>query len=141
MFNIRVYGLFIYNRQILISNEIYKGHSIVKFPGGGLKPGEGILDCFLREIKEETGQTPVSFSQYYISEQYQASAFDPKQEVICIYYKASLPNPCNIEVTNLKEEGSYIQDIKWMSLDSFNAEILTFPIDKKVFDMLHRNSR
>ena len=41
-FNIRVYGLLINDRnEILVSDEFRMGVFMTKFPGGGLKFGEG----------------------------------------------------------------------------------------------------
>ena len=54
-FNIRVYGLLFHGGSVLVSDEMVQGRRITKFPGGGMMPGEGTLDCLRREIREETG--------------------------------------------------------------------------------------
>ena len=52
-FNIRVYGILINEQdQVLITDELIKGHKITKFPGGGLEFGEGTIDCIKREFIE-----------------------------------------------------------------------------------------
>ncbi len=54
MFNIGVYGILINeNRQVLVSDELIRGNYYSKFCGGGLEKGEGTIDCFIREFKEE----------------------------------------------------------------------------------------
>ena len=52
-FNVRVYGFLIKNQEVLIAEEIHDGEKIVKFPGGGLKFGEGTFDGLKREFREE----------------------------------------------------------------------------------------
>lgn len=49
---VRTKGLLINSR-----NEITLGysHKTYQFPGGHLEPGETLLECLIREIKEETG--------------------------------------------------------------------------------------
>jgi 8-oxo-dGTP pyrophosphatase MutT (NUDIX family) len=51
MFNIRVYGLVIRQGKVLLTDEIRFGIPMTKFPGGGLKPGEGTVDCLRREMR------------------------------------------------------------------------------------------
>src|SRR5690606_27435669 len=86
-FNIRIYGLWINEQQaVLLSRELINGHTITKFPGGGLEWGEGTLDGLAREWKEELG-IPISIvSHYYTTDFFQPSAYDNSQ-VISIYYR------------------------------------------------------
>ena len=54
LFNVRVYGLLINERnEILLSDEQEHGFRFVKFPGGGLECGEGLIDGLKREFMEE----------------------------------------------------------------------------------------
>jgi len=53
-FNVRVYGLLINeHNEVLISDEQEYGMRFTKFPGGGLEPGEGLIDGLKREFLEE----------------------------------------------------------------------------------------
>jgi ADP-ribose pyrophosphatase YjhB (NUDIX family) len=87
-FNLRVYGLWVNTQQeVLLVEEKIKANTYVKFPGGGLEFGEGILDCLYREIKEETALDVLAHQHYYTTEFFQPSKFHPRHQVISIYYR------------------------------------------------------
>ena len=55
-FNLRVYGILINkNNEVLLSSELRFEKPMIKFPGGGLEFGEGLVDCLKREFQEECG--------------------------------------------------------------------------------------
>ncbi len=73
---IRVYGLIINDRnQILLSDEFQLGTKMMKFPGGGLEPGEGPADCIKREAIEELGQEVEIISHFYTTDFFQKALF------------------------------------------------------------------
>ena len=64
-FNIRVYGLLINDHnEVLLSDEYVLDTYMTKFPGGGLKFGEGPEECILRECIEEFGQEAEIISHF-----------------------------------------------------------------------------
>lgn len=68
-FIIRVYGILINeNKEVLLSDEYYKGVKITKFPGGGLNYGEGTIDCLKREALEEFGQPIEVIEHFYTTD-------------------------------------------------------------------------
>ena len=52
-FNLRAYCLIIDQEKILLSNELIKGRQVIKFPGGGVEFGEGLIATLKREAVEE----------------------------------------------------------------------------------------
>ncbi len=133
-FNLRVYGLWIHDGQILINEELIRGKTIVKFPGGGLHWGEGIKDCLVREWKEELGLDIRVHDHFYTTDFFQASAYDNSQ-VISIYYRVSAQLPADI-VNHVPGERTF-----WLSMDQVCNDTFTLAIDKKVGEMLQAEHR
>src|SRR5690554_6836668 len=67
-FNIRVYGLCVREGYILLSDEVFQGIEMTKFPGGGLEYGEGTVACLYREFEEEHIGSVRSLSHYYTTD-------------------------------------------------------------------------
>lgn len=130
-FNIRVYGIWINKRNVLVNEEIIRGRKIIKFPGGGLNWGEGLTDCLKREWREELGITVDIVRHFYTTDFFQPSAFDNSQ-VISVYYLVTGQVPDNIVNTEANERTF------WMSADNITANTFTLPIDKIVGEMLQK---
>lgn len=130
-FNIRVYGIWINKRNVLVNEEIIRGRKIIKFPGGGLNWGEGLTDCLKREWQEELGITVDIVRHFYTTDFFQPSAFDNSQ-VISVYYLITGQVPDNIVNTEANERTF------WMSADNITANTFTLPIDKIVGEMLQK---
>lgn len=137
-FIIRVYGVYLNNNnQVLLTDEIYKGKSITKFPGGGLNKGEGTIECLKREFMEELNLEINVPEHFYTTDFYQESAFDSSQQVISIYY--SIDVSLNTLVERMDKANTSTENhihFKWVALNQLKPEDLTFPIDKKVAGIL-----
>jgi 8-oxo-dGTP diphosphatase len=148
MFNIRVYGILINEKnQLLVADEYIRGGYYTKFPGGGLEFGEGTRDCLKREFKEEMNLDVEVGDHIYTTDFFQISAFNPSHQIISIYYfaKALEPISCAIrtslfdfdsnqlEVYNRTGETETFRFIDW---DELTPECVTLPIDKIVVQML-----
>ncbi len=133
-FNVRVYGALIHRGLILLSTESYRCQTFTKLPGGGLEFGEGTRDCLKREFLEETGRFISVGNHIYTTDYFQQSAFNPKDQVISIYYQVAFAD-------NLAEE-SEIEPLEadqtfcWIRLDELQPHHLTFPIDQKILPLL-----
>ncbi|HEX5001495.1 MAG TPA: NUDIX domain-containing protein [Bacteroidia bacterium] len=141
-FNVRVYGLLLHRKNILLSDELHQGNRITKFPGGGLQFGEGTISCVIREFKEELGITIRVRQHFYTTDFFQASAFNPEQQVISIYYLVETDEVKNILSSDMAfdfdtEEGKF-QSFRWVTLDELQVSELTLPIDRHVIKLLKK---
>jgi ADP-ribose pyrophosphatase YjhB (NUDIX family) len=139
-FNVRVYGILIKDRQVLISDEFINGRAISKFPGGGLEFGEGTIDCVIREFKEELDLNIDVESHFYTTDFFVVSAFSKESQVISIYYIVKALEEMRFATTHRKfdfdrKEGA--QSFRWLRLDEISEKDFTFDIDKKVAQLLN----
>lgn len=139
-FNVRVYGIFIRDKSILLSDERLKGFEFTKFPGGGLEFGEGTHDCIIREMKEETGLDFNINSHYYTTDFFQVSAFHPDHQIISIYYLISGPNLPDSLLSDKRfdfpDSNETSQVFRWKSVKDLTLEDLNFPIDRIVAEKI-----
>tara|TARA_Y100001954_G_scaffold196057_1_gene212235 strand:+ start:143 stop:571 length:429 start_codon:yes stop_codon:yes gene_type:complete len=132
-FNIRVYALIILKNNILLSRELIQNELIYKFPGGGVELGEGIVDALQREAKEEMGQNLNHIAHFYTTDFFQRSSFDSSEQLISVYFKASLSQHIN---NRLKIPVKDQPVFEWKRLVDLNEDDLHFPIDKRVLKMI-----
>lgn len=129
-FNVRVYGLcWNSNEELLICDELIKGLQITKLPGGGLEYGEGPAACIVREFKEETGNDIEVIRHFYTTDFFVKSAFGENQ-VISIYYEVKMIGEPKFNVPN----ESIV--FRWIQKEKVNENTFTFPIDKKVAELI-----
>jgi 8-oxo-dGTP diphosphatase len=136
--NVRVYGLLINDKnEVLTSHEKRNGFEMIKFPGGGLEFGEGTADCLKREWKEEWGVEIQTKKLFYLNDFVQASAFNPNDQVLSIYYLVELVDPTKKpSYTNVIQDSNIQETGVWVSLKDLNPKEFTFPIDQKVAELL-----
>jgi 8-oxo-dGTP diphosphatase len=135
-FNIRVYGFLIDDGQILVTDEYRLGIYITKFPGGGLKYGEGTVDCLKREFMEEL-QTPIEIvSHIYTTDFFQPATLIPSpMQMISIYYRVKAEKPYRFPTTLIKNDIPPVdgaQCFRWLKISELTGEEFTFPIDRYV---------
>lgn len=136
-FNIRVYGLLAEDGKILVTDEFRLGIFITKFPGGGLRFGEGTIDCLRREFKEELNSDIDKISHYYTTDFFQATELLPTtMQLINIYYQITIRKPYNFRTTEKKfdfpEKTDGAQCFRWMKIKELSENDFTFPIDKRI---------
>lgn len=133
-FNVRAYGALIVNGQILLIEESFKGVDMIKLPGGGLEFGEGLKQCVIREFMEELGMEIKIDQHIYTTDFFQPSAFDPKEQLLSIYFKVSALDT-NFDFENVApiEAG---KNVFWQPLNALRPDVFTFPVDKYVSEML-----
>lgn len=144
-FNIRVYGILINeNNEILLSDEIFKGVRMTKFPGGGMDPGEGPAECLLREGMEEFGQEIEIIEHFYTTHFFQRSLFYPDQQVISIYYLIKFREPAKIRISEKPFDFKGVADgtfsFRWAKPENLTEDDITLPVDKYVVTLLKAKS-
>ena len=142
MYNIRVYGLLIENDSVLVSDELYNGIYMTKFPGGGHEIGEGLTDCLKREFMEEL-QIEINIkTHFYTTDFYISSFFNKNHQLISIYYLISRNENSNLKISNNKFDfntRNASQSLRWIPINALHEDDLTYPIDKKVVGMLKKS--
>ncbi len=137
-FNIRVYGILIWEGKILLTDEFRMKMKMTKFPGGGLEFGEGTIECLKREFQEEINQEAEVKGHFYTTDYFQPTyLLSEPQQLLSIYYLVEVPHPENIITTNKRFDFKYLQEgeqtFRWVHIRKTDPEDLTFPIDRLVF--------
>jgi ADP-ribose pyrophosphatase YjhB (NUDIX family) len=140
-FNIRVYGLWINDRQeILLSDERMGDFRFTKFPGGGLEFGEGLHDGLKREWREELGVEIEIVDHFYTTDFFQSSAFHTETQIISIYYLVrplKMPEVVFYSIPfDFKTEEYQEEVFRWKSLDQLQPENVSLPIDRVVIQKM-----
>jgi 8-oxo-dGTP diphosphatase len=140
-FNIRIYGIVIENERVLVTDEYRLGIFMTKFPGGGLKFGEGTLGCLHREFLEELNSEIDIVSHYYTTDFFQATNLLPFTfQLINVYYLVKVKRPFSFTTTELKNDFKEVvdgaQNFRWVPLKDLSEDEFTFPVDRKVALML-----
>lgn len=152
MFNIRVYGILKNESdEILVSDELIRGNKYTKFCGGGMEKGEGTHECLIREFMEEMDLKIEVVQHIYTTDFYQKSAFHSDHQLISIYYQVKPLEPFKVQIrkkafdfdaSHLQkhEESGQAEVFRFIPWNEFNADVLSFPIDKVVADLLKKEN-
>jgi len=140
---VRVYALIINNEhEVLLSDEFQVNMKMTKFPGGGLKLGEGTINCLKREAFEEFGQEVEIVKHFYTTDFFQQAFFYNNAQIISVYYIAKFREKIKFKISKIhfdfENEINGSQSFRWVKIKSLNPEDLTFPIDGKIIEKLKR---
>jgi 8-oxo-dGTP pyrophosphatase MutT (NUDIX family) len=145
-FNVRVYGLLIDSRKrVLVADEFIRGAYFTKFPGGGLEFGEGTRDCLKREFKEETDLEVTIGEHIYTTDFFQISAFNKKDQIICIYYFVHTAEPIPLvthtmpfafQPHQVADKNGTAEVFRWIDWNDLSEQAVSLPIDKIVVQLL-----
>ncbi|OAQ38112.1 NUDIX hydrolase [Pedobacter psychrophilus] len=144
-FNIRVYGLLINEQnEILLSDEEERGIRFIKFPGGGLEYGEGLIDGLKREFIEECNLKIEVLSHFYTTDYFVKSAFGNGGQLISIYYLVKPLEEINFKISKCEYDFDGQSEVskqcfRFVPLVSLKKQNVTFPVDKKVVKLLKQN--
>jgi 8-oxo-dGTP diphosphatase len=141
-FNIRVYGIVLHNALLLLTDEFRLGRRMTKFPGGGLKFGEGTIDCLKREFREELNIEIQSICHFYTTDYFQPTfLLEVPQQLISIYYLVKIAEPEKIPTTDKKFDFNDLdgaQSFRWADMNAIPDCELTFPTDRKALKLLRK---
>lgn len=136
-FNVRIYALLEHKGKVLVIHEPFQGELIYKFPGGGLEFGEGTKDCLIREFKEELNLDVEIGSHFYTQDFFVLNAFDPTEQILLIYYKATITDKA---LTQLKILDADINELLWIDPENLKAEKFTLEADKVVIELYKKEN-
>ncbi len=140
-FNVRIYGLYIHNEQLLVSDELLRGEPFTKLPGGGLEFGESPIECLHREAKEEMNAKIIVNQHFYTTDEYIQSYFRPWEQVICSYYFCTLCDPTSVITSNKKMDFDVTikgnqESFRWVNLTDLAQEKFNFLSDRTAIQRL-----
>ncbi len=138
---IRVYALIINNKnEVLLSDEFRMDMKMTKFPGGGLNFGEGPVDCLRREAIEEFGQEIDVLDHFYTTGFFQKAFFYDEHQIISIYYHAKFKDKITFKISEKAFDFEKMldgsQSFRWVPIKELKKDVMSFPIDKKVVELL-----
>jgi 8-oxo-dGTP diphosphatase len=140
-FNVRVYGLLMNEQQqILLSDEEEFGKRFIKFPGGGLEYGEGLIEGLKREFIEECNLSIEIDHHFYTTDFFVESVFGGGQ-LISVYYLVTPKQDINFKLADFEfdfaeQEISAKQSFRFVSIKDLEEKHVTFPVDKHVVNLL-----
>ncbi|MBK0383881.1 NUDIX hydrolase [Pedobacter sp. SD-b] len=141
-FNIRVYGLLINKKnEILLSDEEERGIRFIKFPGGGLEYGEGLIEALKREFLEECNLKIEVTGHFYTTDFFIRSAFGNGGQLISVYYLVKPLEGINFKIVQKEYDfedqiGESKQCFRFLPLNNLREKDVTFPADKHVVKLL-----
>lgn len=136
-FNVRIYALLEHKGKVLVIHEPFQGKLIYKFPGGGLEFGEGTKDCLKREFKEELNLDVEIGSHIFTQDFFVPNAFDPTEQVLLIYYKATVSEK---SLAQLKILDADINELLWIEVNDLDSNQFTLDADKVVVDLYKKEN-
>ena len=128
------------NDEVLLSDEYVLDRYMTKFPGGGLRFGEGPEDCIKREAIEEFGQEIEIVRHFYTTGFFQKALFYEDHQLISIYYLIRLKEEPSFKISqkpfDFKGRINGSQSFRWARISEIQEEDLSFPVDRVVIRMI-----
>lgn len=86
-FRVAVYGVFVKEGRVLLTDTRVPSGIITNFPGGGLELGEAPVEAVEREFREETTITIAVEELLFCTQRFQQNPEYPHEQLIHLYYR------------------------------------------------------
>ncbi len=127
-----IYGILIYDNEVLMVKTKSGSKIIYNFPGGGVESKEGLAEALLRECKEELNVDAIIRDRLYISKDlYTHEDFD--NYMFNLYYKIEVENKDII--SRGRQIDVQVNDIKWFPINKLPFDEM-LPIDREFIAFL-----
>ena len=117
-----VKGIIIKDNKLLVESCDYGRGRFSKLPGGGHQWGETMIECLVREIKEELGldATPkkMLFARDYIAKNHNTTIDEPYFHLSELIFECEIDDFSKLG-TGCEPDGG--QEIKWIALDELES--------------------
>lgn len=120
--------------RILIEWNHHESDKYGNFPGGGIKLGEALHECMVRELKEEVGATVVDFEFLFLHENY--ILFEGEYlHGLELYCELKLNSD---EIRHQPDENEFL----WLEVDKFGrVDIRPVLVRNRIIDGTYRDVR
>ena len=105
--------------QLLVACSAFDGRFLL--PGGGIEIGETVVDCIVREVREETGyQVEVDLTPRYFREAlFHDMIGDDYYHTVGLFFRGQIVNNSSVDQI---ADTSEIREIKWINILSTREE-------------------
>jgi 8-oxo-dGTP diphosphatase len=125
-FRIALYGVFVADGKVLMTETQVPSGSIMNFPGGGLELGEAPLDAIHREFQEETGLEIKVQKLLFCSERFQQNPEYPHEQLMHIYFEVISSS----RVSTLSGNGDDVVSLRWVPFAELSS-LRILPVDQE----------
>lgn len=142
--NVRCYALILNpaRTHILVARERFPDGSVgCKFPGGGVEPGEALVDTLWRECAEELGSTEglTWLGHAYTNDFFVRSAFREDEQILAVYHWMQADDEGVAwwdEKPSTVAASEPLLEMNWEALTELTPNAMRFPIDRYVVSNL-----